>query len=147
MLHHATRQVKHKGDKPIILLASGTGFAPIKAIIEQAIQKGIGRPMTLYCGYRVRADLYMTELAEKWMRFHGVRFISVLSEALAQDTWEGRAGFMHQAVMHDLPDMSAHQVYACGAPIVIDSARRDFVAQCKLPEEEFFCDSFTAAVV
>ncbi len=137
--------LREESEKPVILLASGTGFAPIKAIIEHAIHKGIDRPMTLYWGCRVRADLYMNELAEKWMRFNGVRYIPVLSEALAEDKWQGRGGFVHQAVMQDFPDMSGHQVYACGAPIVVESARRDFVAQCGLPEEEFFCDSFTPA--
>ena len=133
-------------DKPLILLASGTGFAPIKAIIEHAIHKGIKRPMTLYWGCRVRADLYLDELAQRWASEHGITYIPVLSEPRAEDNWTGRSGFVHQAVMQDFPTMAALQVYACGAPIVIDSARRDFSAQCALPPEEFFCDAFTPAV-
>ena len=131
--------------KPIILLASGTGFAPIKAIVEHALHKGFKRPMTLYWGCRVRADLYLNELAENWARAHGVRYIPVLSDAKPNDHWQGRTGFVHRAVMQDFPDMSGYQVYACGAPIVIESARTDFSAQCGLPPEEFFCDSFTPA--
>ena len=131
--------------KPLILLASGTGFAPIKAIVEHALHKGIQRPMTLYWGCRVRADLYLNDLAQSWARDHGVTYIPVLSDATADDSWTGRSGFVHQAVMQDFPDMSGHQVYACGAPIVIDSARRDFAAQCQLPPDEFFCDAFTPA--
>ena len=131
--------------KPLILLASGTGFAPIKAIVEHALHKGIQRPMTLYWGCRVRADLYLNALAQSWARDHGVTYIPVLSDATADDSWTGRSGFVHQAVMQDFPDMSGHQVYACGAPIVIDSARRDFAAQCQLPPDEFFCDAFTPA--
>ena len=137
--------LREDSDKPMILLASGTGFAPIKAIIEHAIHKRIKRPMTLYWGCRVRADLYMNDLAERWMRYHGIRYIPALSEARPEDYWSGRTGFVHHAVMDDFPDMSRYQVYACGSPIVIESARRDFVAQCKLPPDEFFCDSFTAA--
>ena len=68
----------------------------------------------------------------------------MVSDALSEDAWQGRRGFVHHAVMEDLPDLSGYQVYACGAPIVIDSAQRDFVAQCKLPESEFFADSFTS---
>ena len=132
-------------DKPIILLASGTGFAPIKAIVEHALHKGFKRPMTLYWGCRVRADLYLNDLAENWARAHGVRYIPVLSDAKPEDNWQGRTGFVHRAVMQDFPDMSGYQVYACGAPIVIESARTDFSAQCGLPPEEFFCDSFTPA--
>jgi CDP-4-dehydro-6-deoxyglucose reductase len=137
--------LREDSDKPMILLASGTGFAPIKAIIEHAIHKKIQRPMTLYWGCRVRADLYLNEVAESWARDHGVKYVPVLSDATPEDNWTGRAGFVHRAVMEDFPDMSAHQVYACGAPIVIESARRDFVAQCKLPMDEFFCDAFTPA--
>jgi CDP-4-dehydro-6-deoxyglucose reductase len=66
----------------------------------------------------------------------------VLSEADAG--WTGRTGFVHRAVMEDLPDLSGHQVYACGAPIMVESAHKDFVAQCKLPDEEFYADAFTS---
>lgn len=137
--------LREDSDKPIILLASGTGFAPIKAIIEHAIHKKIQRPMTLYWGCRVRADLYLSDVAQKWMTFHSIRYIPVLSEAKPEDHWTGRTGFVHRAVMEDFPDMSGYQVYACGAPIVIESARRDFVEQCKLPAEEFYSDAFTPA--
>ena len=72
-------------------------------------------------------------------------YVPVISDALPEDNWQGRTGFVHRAVIEDFPDLSAHQVYACGAPIVVDSARADFVAQCQLPEEEFFADSFVVA--
>ncbi len=129
--------------KPMILLASGTGFAPIKAIVEHAIHKNIARPITLYWGCRVRADLYLHDLAEGWAREHGIRYVPVLSEARPDDYWQGRSGLVHRAVMQDFPDLSGHQVYACGAPIVIESARRDFSAHCKLPPDDFFSDAFT----
>ena len=67
----------------------------------------------------------------------------MISEAAPEDAWTGRAGFVHRAAMEDFPDLSAHQVYACGVPIMVDSARRDFVQKCRLPELEFFADSFT----
>jgi CDP-4-dehydro-6-deoxyglucose reductase len=133
-------------DKPIVLLASGTGFAPIKAIIEHALHAGISRPMTLYWGGRVRSDLYLDALASQWPRDHpGLRYVPVLSEARADDRWEGRTGFVHRAVMEDLPDLSAHQVYACGNPLMVEAARQDFSASCGLPPDQFFCDSFTPA--
>jgi CDP-4-dehydro-6-deoxyglucose reductase len=69
--------------------------------------------------------------------------VPVVSNALPEDDWQGRTGFVHQAVMEDFPDLSGHQVYACGAPIVVDSARSAYVQQCGLPAEEFFADSFT----
>jgi CDP-4-dehydro-6-deoxyglucose reductase, E3 len=131
--------------KPIVLLASGTGFAPIKAIVEHALHTGVKRPMTLYWGCRVRADLYMDDLASRWQREGKLRYVPVLSDAPPADQWTGRAGFVHRAVMEDLPDLSGHQVYACGTPVMVDAARSDFTAKCRLPEEEFFSDSFTPA--
>jgi len=137
--------LREESAKPILLLASGTGFAPIKAIIEHAMHTGIQRPMTLYWGCRVRTDLYLDDLAGSWQREGRVRYVPVLSDALPGDKWTGRTGFVHRAVMEDFPDLSGYQVYACGAPVMVDAAHRDFVAQCGLPEEEFLSDSFTPA--
>ena len=137
--------LREDSDKPIILLASGTGFAPIKAIIEHALFKGISRSITLYWGGRVRGDLYLNALAERWQRDHGIRYIPVLSEALPEDRWTGRTGFVHRAVMEDLPDLSAHQVYACGSPLMVEAAHKDFTTECRVPDEEFYSDSFTPA--
>jgi len=125
--------------KPIVFVASGTGFAPIKSIIEHALHKGVARPMVLYWGGRRPKDLYMDALARQWP----IEYIPVVSDALPEDNWTGRAGFVHRAVMRDFPDLSGHQVYACGVPVMVDAAKRDFTRQCKLPEEEFFADSFT----
>jgi len=137
--------LREDSNKPIIFLASGTGFAPIKAIIEHMFYSEIDRPMTLYWGARTQADMYMKELAEQWAQIRPhFNFIPVISEAKPEDQWNGRTGLVHQAVMQDHPDLSGHQVYACGVPIMVDSARRDFSAQCKLPPEEFFADSFTS---
>ena len=131
--------------RPIVLLASGTGFAPIKAIIEHMQFKGMGRPAALYWGCRSRADLYLhdwaTNAAEQMPQ---LTYIPVLSEPKAQDLWAGRTGLVHEAVMQDLPDLSAHQVYACGAPIMVESAQRDFIGQCGLPAQEFYADAFTS---
>ncbi len=133
--------------KPIVFVASGTGFAPVKAIIEHMLHQGIVRPMVLYWGGRRPADLYLSELCRQWEVAHGYfTFMPVISDAVPEDAWAGRTGFVHHAVMADFPDLSGHQVYACGAPIVVDSARRDFVEQCGLPPDEFFADSFTPSV-
>ena len=143
---HGTFYLREESPKPMILLAGGTGFAPIKAIVEHAIAEKCARPMHLYWGARTRADLYQNALPEQWAAEHAnVSYVPVLSEATAEDRWSGRTGFVHQAVMADFPDLSGHQVYACGAPAMVDAARRDFVKDCGLPEEEFFADAFTLA--
>ncbi|MFC0169411.1 CDP-6-deoxy-delta-3,4-glucoseen reductase [Pseudoduganella danionis] len=137
--------VREDSDKPIVLLASGTGFAPIKAIVEHLQAQGSQRAMTLYWGGRRPQDLYMDALCRQWAQtLPNFRYVPVVSNAQPEDGWQGRSGYVHAAVMADLPDLSGYQVYACGAPIVVESAKRDFVAQCQLPEEEFYADAFTS---
>ncbi|MBU6285079.1 MAG: CDP-6-deoxy-delta-3,4-glucoseen reductase [Betaproteobacteria bacterium] len=132
--------------RPMILLASGTGFAPIKAIVEHAQAKGISRPMHLYWGGRRPQDLYQQTLCQDWAeRLPHLQFVPVISDALAEDQWEGREGFVHRAVMEDFPDLSCFEVYACGAPVMIDAARKDFVESSKLDPDLFFADAFTSA--
>ena len=138
--------LREDSTQPIILLASGTGFAPIKAILEHMQFKGITRPTTLYWGGRRPADLYQSAWIEAQLAsMPHLRYVPVVSDALPEDQWTGRTGFVHQAVLQDFPDLSGHQVYACGAPIVVESARSDFSAQAGLSPEEFFADSFTSA--
>jgi CDP-4-dehydro-6-deoxyglucose reductase len=137
--------LREDSDKPMVLLASGTGFAPIKAIIERIEHLALTRPTTLYWGCRSKADLYLHDWAlAAAARLPNLTYVPVLSEPKPEDGWSGRTGFVHQVVMADLPDLSGHQVYACGAPVMVDSAHKDFVAKCGLPDEEFYADSFTS---
>ncbi len=143
---HGSFFLRDDSDKPVLLVAGGTGFAPIKSIVEQAIAQGSARPMTLYWGARRRTGLYLRETAERWARENShIRFIPVLSEAAPDDGWTGRAGFVHAAVMQDFTDLSGHQVYVCGSPEMVATARQEFVGQRNLPENEFFADSFEFA--
>lgn len=131
-------------ERPAVLLAGGTGFAPIKSMVEQAIAIGSGRKMILYWGARNREGLYMDELARSWEdALSGFRYVPVLSDASAADAWTGRTGLVHRAVIEDLPDLSGHEVYACGAPAMIEAARHDFALECGMAEAAFFSDAFT----
>jgi CDP-4-dehydro-6-deoxyglucose reductase len=142
---HGSFFLREDSEKPIILLASGTGFAPIKALVEHLTHTESTRFITLYWGGRRPEDLYMNALCEDWAHsLPHLTYVPVISDALPEDQWTGRTGFVHQAVMADFPDLSGHQVYACGAPIVIESAQRDFVKLCQLPEDEFYADAFTS---
>lgn len=137
--------LREDSDAPIVLLASGTGFAPIKAIIEHMQIAGIQRPAVLYWGCRTRADLYLHDWAlEAAAAMPNLTYVPVLSEPLPQDHWQGRTGLVHLAVMADLPDLSRHSVYACGAPLMVEAAQRDFLADAGLPQDAFFADSFTS---
>ena len=133
--------MRDDSDKPIVMVASGTGFAPIKAMCEVALEKGMKRPITLYWGCRAKRDLYMLEVPAAWQH-PDLRFVPVLSNPTPECQWTGRTGFVHRAVMEDFPDLSGHQVYVCGAPVMVDAARADFSAKCGLAAEEFFADSF-----
>lgn len=140
--------IREHSDKPMIFLASGTGFAPIKAMMEHVIGKGINkdRKIDFYWGARSRRDLYMFDLAQQWGRDHAnIRFIPVLSEPTAECEWNGQVGFVHRQVMADHPDLSAYQIYACGAPVMVRSARHDFVTECGADPKEFFADEFLSA--
>ena len=137
--------LREDSDAPIVLLASGTGFAPIKAILEHIRFKGIERPVHLYWGCRSRADLYLHDWAERAAaEMAHLTYVPVLSEPAPEDDWRGRTGFVHHALMADLPDLSRHQVYACGAPVMVESAQRDLPARCGLPADSFFADAFTS---
>src|ERR1041384_6938299 len=127
--------------KPVVMGASGTGFAPIKAMCEAAFEKNLARPITLYWGCRARRDLYMLDVLQQWSR-PNFRFVPVLSDPTPECRWRGRTGFVHRAVMEDFPDLSGVEVYACGAPVMVDAARADFGSQRGLPPEAFFADSF-----
>ena len=134
--------LREDSDRPMVLLASGTGFAPIKAIIEHMQFKGITRPAVLYWGGRRPADLYMNDwVMRKTVEMPNLKYVPVISDALPEDAWTGRTGFVHNAVLQDIADLSAYQVYACGAPIVVDSAQSAYAA-AGLPDTEFYADSF-----
>lgn len=134
-------------NKPVILIAGGTGFAPMQAIIENEIVKGSSRPLHLYWGARARADLYRHERAEAWERQRqhpALRYTPVLSHPLPADHWTGRTGWVHEAVLADYPDLSAVEVYASGPPAMITAIRAHVFAR-GLKEEDLYSDSFEYA--
>ena len=138
--------LREDSQKPIILVAGGTGFAPVKGIIEHMLHNNINREIVLYRGARELRDLYMHDLCEKWAALMpNITYIPVLSEPNAEDNWQGRTGLVHQAVLDDISDLSAYQAYACGAPPMVEIAHQTFVQQ-GLNAEEFFSDAFTFAV-
>lgn len=124
---------------PIICVAGGTGFGPIKAIIEDIIAKKIKRKIYLYWGVRDEVDIY-SDIAKKWVEnFNNINYIPVLSQA--NDSWSGAKGFVHNKVVADFKDLSSYEIYACGPPIMIKSSLEAFL-KIGLIEKNFFFDSF-----
>jgi CDP-4-dehydro-6-deoxyglucose reductase, E3 len=137
--------LREDSDKPIIFIATGTGIAPIKGIIDHMLHNNIKRDITLYFGARHLEDLYLNDLCEKWAVFTpNLSYVPVLSKPKPGDKWLGKTGYVQDAVLQDFQDFSAYQVYACGSPNMIADARALFIKN-GLPEDEFFSDAFTFA--
>ncbi|PVV05812.1 MAG: CDP-6-deoxy-delta-3,4-glucoseen reductase [gamma proteobacterium symbiont of Ctena orbiculata] len=132
--------LREESSKPIILMGGGTGFAPLKGIIEHAFQIGIQRPMHLYWGVRAKSDLYLPELPQQWAsKYSNFTYTPVLSEPDAD--WSGKTGWVHEAVIEDHPDLSGHEVYMSGPPPMIEAGKEAFLSH-GLAGEELYSDSF-----
>ncbi len=129
--------------RPIVCVASGTGFAPIKALLEQLVLQNTQRSVHLYWGGRQLSDLYMhdwvTHFAAQYPWF---TYIPVLSEESEETGWDGATGFVHTQVVKDFSDLSDYEAYVCGNPRMVESARKDFIEKCALDEASFFADAF-----
>ncbi len=137
--------LRKRDHRPIILMAGGTGIAPIKAIVEGALAGGFPGKIHLYWGVRTRRDLYMHDLASAWAAAHdGFDYAPVLSEPLPEDEWSGRRGFVHQAVLEDYPDLSPFTLYVSGPPIMVRAGRENFIDRGQDPAR-FHSDSFDYA--
>lgn len=132
-----------KSEKPVIFVAGLTGFAPIKAMIEQILHLHLQRPMHLYWGVHKPADLYMLDRVAQW-ESSGLIFTPIISEASAEDGWQGKTGTVQQAVLDDFCDLSGHEVYACGLSTIVDAEFRDLTEQRGLPDESFFSNASAA---
>ena len=134
--------LREESERPIILMAGGTGFAPIKGMVEHALKIGMERPIHLYWGVRAKEDLYMDELAKSWTKQNPlIRYTPVLSEQKPEDNWSGRTGFVHNAIMEDYPDLSKHEIYGSGAPAMVYAGRDEFVKN-GLDLDYYYSDAF-----
>ncbi len=128
---------------PVVMVATGTGYAPIAALLQAHGPELARRGAVLYWGVRSVEDLYAANDLDAWQARHrGVRLVPVLSEPGA--SWTGRSGFVHEAVLADHPDLSGHEVYACGNPLMVEAARARFIGAARLPATRFFADAFIA---
>ncbi len=134
--------LREDSPRPILLMGGGTGFAPLKGMLEHMFYAGLNRPVHLYWGVRARVDLYLNKLPCAWAKtYASFRYTPVLSAPLADDAWQGRTGWVHEALAADYPDLSGFDVYMSGPPPMIDAAKPVFFAQ-GLPEDQLFFDSF-----
>jgi len=137
--------LRERSPRPMLCVAGGTGFAPIKAIIEQARANGDRRPLRLYWGAERVADLYHAERAARWAdEAEHIAFIPVLSAREVPADWTGPTGLVHEAVLADHNDLSPFDVYVSGPPALVNAARSEFLGH-GLPEHHLYYDSFEFA--
>jgi CDP-4-dehydro-6-deoxyglucose reductase len=142
---HGDFYLREDSPRPIILVAGGTGFAPIKGIIEHAFAAGVGRAMHLYWGARAKVDLYLNNLPRQWLgEYANFSYTSVLSAPAETDKWQGRRGYVHEAVVEDYADLGGYDVYAAGPPAMVRATRDACVAH-GLPLQQFYSDPFEFA--
>ncbi|MCG8325772.1 MAG: CDP-6-deoxy-delta-3,4-glucoseen reductase [Thiotrichales bacterium] len=136
---------RNNSDRPAIMVAGGTGFAPVKSIMEFLLPAGIDRPIHIYWGARTRRDLYLDALPRDWSNRESlITYHPVLSEPGPADNWQGRTGLVHEAVLEDMPDLGDYDVYTCGPPPMVEAVRSTFT-QRGLPADQIFSDSFEFA--
>lgn len=137
--------LREDSDRPMIFMAGGTGFAPIKGIVEHELAQGGKRPMHIYWGVRSREDLYMHELPMRWAaEFDHITYTPVLSHPKDTDNWTERTGFVHAAIIHDYDDLSGFDIYAGGPPQMVNAGFEAF-SEMGLPKEQYFSDAFEYA--
>ena len=140
-----TFYLREDSDRPMLLIGGGTGFAPLKGMVEHAFHSGIQRPMHLFWGVRARRDLYMDELPTRWEAERAnFQYTPVLSEPQPGDDWPGAAGTVVEAVLRRYPDLSGFDAYIAGPPAMCEAARDAFRTR-GLPEDRMFSDAFEYA--
>jgi CDP-4-dehydro-6-deoxyglucose reductase len=134
-------------DRPAILIGGGTGFAPLKGMLEHAFHTGLEKPLHLYWGVRAKRDLYLKELPARWLQEHtNFSYTPVLSEPMPEDNWQGATGFVTDTVIRDYPDLSGHDIYMSGPPVMVEAGHRLFM-QHGLDVSRFFSDAFEYAAL
>jgi CDP-4-dehydro-6-deoxyglucose reductase len=137
--------LREASDRPILMMAGGTGFAPIKSMLRHVHETGLRRTIHFYWGARARRDLYADALLTRWAaEREGFRYTPVLSDPRPDDEWKGRTGWVHEALLRDYPLLDAHELYMAGPPAMIEAAKVDFARQ-GLPHDHLHFDSFEFA--
>lgn len=137
--------LREDSTRPILMMAGGTGFAPLKAMLEHLYHSGDTRPVHLFWGARDLAELYQHKTATGWSERHAhIEYTGVLSEPNTEDEWQGSTGWVHDALLAAYPNLQDYDVYMSGPPAMIDAARHEFTAR-GLPEDQLFYDSFEFA--
>lgn len=122
--------LREDSQRPLLMMAGGTGFAPLKGMLEHAFFIGLDRPMHLFWGVGALRDLYMDEIAREWEKqFPNFTYTPVLSDPEQGDQWQGATGLVHEILMSHYSDLSEFDIYMSGPPAMIETATPAFVTQ------------------
>ncbi|MFQ5644779.1 MAG: CDP-6-deoxy-delta-3,4-glucoseen reductase [Thiogranum sp.] len=122
--------LREESRRPILMMAGGTGFAPLKGMLEHAFHIGVDRPVHLFWGVRARRDLYMHDVAREWEKqFPNFTYTPVLSKPDQADRWQGASGQLHETLTGCYPDLGEFDIYMSGPPAMIEAATPALVAQ------------------
>ncbi len=134
--------LREKSTRTAILMAGGTGFAPIKAIVEHVLTKKLQRDLHIYWGVRQFSDLYFHEQTLHWSQQNeNIHYTPVLSDNDTANKWSGRTGFVHEVVLQDFKDLNNIEVYASGPPVMVYAGRDAFVEQ-GMDSTHYYSDVF-----
>lgn len=134
--------LREDSQRPILLVAGGTGYAPMQAIMQHTVAAEIERPITLFWGAKARHDLYAHDFIDEWeAEQSNFRYVPVLSEPMSDDNWKGRTGWVHEMVLAEYDDLSGFDVYLAGPPPMIKAATAAFLDH-GLPDNQLWFDSF-----
>lgn len=134
--------LRENTSQPVIFLVGGTGMAPVAGILQYALKKKLKRTFHVYWGARTFEDLYMYKKVEEWAKSHdNIHFVPVLSDARAEDHWQGRTGYVHDTILQDFDSLAGYQVYASGPPAMVYAGRDAFLPR-GLDPNAYYSDAF-----
>lgn len=136
-------ELREASDTPMVCVAGGTGFAPVKSLLDDLAKKGIRRPVTLIWGARHRAGMYMLPAVQRWKsKLSGFSFIPVLEDRLDARALDGFHGRVDDALRAHCPTLAGHEVYCCGAPPMVAAVKNACIRERGLDPLHFFSDVF-----
>lgn len=139
--------LRENSNRPALLIGGGTGFAPLKGMLEHAFYTSVDKPLHLFWGVRTKRDLYLKALPEQWQQSHSnFHYTAVLSEPGTADGWQGETGFVSDSIVRQYPDLSDYDVYMSGPPVMVEAGHSLFLKH-GLDESRFFSDAFEYAAL
>lgn len=133
-------QLRNQSERPILLLAGGTGFSYVQSIARHLAQTKPNHQVVLYWGGKNRQSMYANQAMEQWQQDHeGFSYVPVIEHS--DENWQGKTGYVHLAAMNDINNLQDYDIYVAGHFDMVKIVRDDFVAKGAL-REHMYADAF-----